>query len=232
MAQIKVIDVNVDVTHHLHALRVAGVESIFAYLNPLGSNEKAITPARARAIRDAGLRLGLVSEGWGDFAHHGISASAGLRDAKHALRMAPTLGVTGEATIYFAVDTDATWGQIISLVIPYFKAIHEHIGGLRVGCYGSGAVCETLLQQQLVERAWLAQSRGWLRSREFALTDKWALKQLMPSHIAGVSCDPNVAQSVVSGTNPVAYEIGDFVPFGAPVAPDTPVASADVPRDT
>ena len=222
MAQIKVIDVNVDVTHHLHALRVAGVESIFAYLNPLGSNEKAITPPRARAIRDAGLRLGLVSEGWGDFAHHGISSSAGKRDALHAVRTAPLLGLNGEATIYFAVDTDATWGQIISLVIPYFKAIHEHIGGLRVGCYGSGAVCETLLQQQLVTHAWLAQSRGWLRSREFALTDKWALRQLMPSHIAGVSCDPNEGRG----------EIGDFVPFGAPVVPDTPVASADVPRAT
>lgn len=208
----KVIDVNVDVTKHLHALKSAGVETIIGYLNPLGQNEKALTPDRVRAIRDAGLRVGLVNEGWGDFAHHGISANAGARDARHALRMAPTLGVTDDAVIYFAVDTDATWGQIISLVIPYFKAIRDNAAGCRIGVYGSGAVCETLLQQQLAEKAWLAQSRGWLRSKEFGLTDKWALRQLMPTSVMNVPCDPNVANG----------EFGDFVPFSqmeaAPVA--------------
>lgn len=203
LAPPKIIDVNVDVTRRLAALKAAGVETLMCYLNPLGSNEKAVTSARARAIRDAGLRLGLVSEGWGDFAHHGISTAAGVRDAKHALRVAPTLGVTDDAVIYFAVDTDATWGQILSLVVPYFKAIRDNAEGCKIGCYGSGAVCETLLQQQLVSHAWLAQSRGWLRSREFALTNKWALKQLMPSHVAGVSCDPNEANG----------DFGDFVPF-------------------
>lgn len=200
----KVIDVNIDVTKHLSALKAAGVETIFGYLNPLGSNEKALTPTRARAIRDAGLRLGLVSEGWGDFAHNGISAAAGKRDAVHALRVAPDLGVTDGAVIYFAVDVDATWGQIISLVIPYFKAIKDNAAGCRIGVYGSGAVCETLLLQQLAEKAWISCSSGWLRTREFKLTDKWALLQHTPGHIAGVPCDPNERQG---------EDIGDFVPF-------------------
>lgn len=208
----KVIDVNVDVTKHLAALKSAGVETIFGYLNPLGQNEKALTPDRVRAIRDAGLRVGLVSEGWGDFAHHGVSAAAGARDARHALRVAPTLGVTDEAVIYFAVDTDATWGQIISLVIPYFKAIRDNAAGCRIGVYGSGAVCETLLQQQLAEKAWLSCSSGWLRSREFAVTEHWALRQHTPTRVAGVPCDPNEANG----------EIGDFIPFSQ--KEDVPVA--------
>ncbi len=202
---VKIIDVSQDVTRHLADLKAAGVETIIGYLNPLGQSGKTLTPARARAIRDAGLRLGLVSEGWGDFAHYGISASAGKRDALHALDMAPKLGVTDEAVIYFAVDVDASWGQIMSLVIPYFGAIRQNVRECPIGCYGSGAVCETLLQQRLVDRAWLAQSRGWLRSREFEASNRWHLRQLLPSHIAGVPCDPNIA---VEGG-----DWGDFVPF-------------------
>lgn len=204
----KIIDVNVDVTKHLGALKAAGVETIIGYLNPLGQNEKAVTPVRAKAIRDAGLRLGLVSEGWGDFAHHGISAAAGKRDAEHVLQFAPKLGVTDDAVIYFACDTDATWGQIMSLVIPYFAAIKRTAPGCHVGIYGSGAVCETLVQQQLVTHTWLAQSMGWLRSREFALSQKWNIKQLLPARVAGVSCDPNIAGA--------ANDIGDFIPFSQP----------------
>lgn len=204
----KVIDVAEDVTAHLAELKRAGVETIFGYLNPLGATSaKAITPLRARAIRDAGLRLGLVSEGWGDFAHRGISAGAGQRDAVHALRVAPTLGVTDSAVIYFAVDTDATWGQIISLVVPYFASLKKAAPECRIGVYGSGAVCETILQQQLAEKAWLAGSSGWLRSREFAVTDKWALKQHVPGKIGTVHCDANEANG----------EIGDFVPFSQAV---------------
>lgn len=213
----KIIDVNVDVTKHLSDLKRAGVETIFGYLNPLGQNEKALTPNRARAIAASGLRLGLVSEGWGDFAHHGISAAAGKRDALHALRIAPTLGVTDEAVVYFAVDQDATWGQIMALVIPYFQAIHANAGGCRIGVYGSGAVCETLLQHQLVEKAWLAQSSGWLRTREFNLSGKWHIKQLLPSRIAGVSCDPNLACD--------AGDIGDFVPFEQAKPSEAPVVA-------
>lgn len=208
----KVIDVNFDVTPHLAALKRAGVQTIFGYLNPLGQNEKALTPARARAIANSGLRLGLVSEGWGDFAHNGISANAGRRDALHALRTAPTLGVTDEAVIYFAVDVDATWGQIFSLVVPYFAAIKSAAGGAKIGVYGSGAVCETVLQQQLATHAWLSCSLGWLRSREFAVSDRWQLKQQLPTRVAGVPCDPNVV-----GAN----DVGDFVPFSQQL--DVPV---------
>lgn len=207
----KIIDVNVALeTHQLEALKSVGVETIFGYLNPLGQTEKALTPARARAIRNAGFRLGLVSEGWGDFAHNGISAAAGKRDALHALKMAPTLGVTDESVIYFAVDTDASWGQIISLVVPYFRAIGDNARGCKIGVYGSGAVCETILQQRLATHAWLSCSSGWLRTKEFALSGKWALRQSVPQKVAGVPCDPNEGRG----------DVGDFVPFsqGVPVA--------------
>jgi len=205
----KIIDLNVEVSDaQAKALYTAGVRTVVGYLNPLGQTSKALTPARVRTLSSAGLRVGLVSEGWGDFAHNGNSANAGVRDARHARGMVPSLGVldVSHVVVYFAVDTDATWGQIISLVIPYFSAINQEFGlfGLKVGVYGSGAVCETLSQQQLVTHTWLAQSMGWLRSREYALERKWNMKQLLPARVCGVPCDPNLAGD--------SADIGDYVP--------------------
>lgn len=199
----KVIDTAENLTSSARSLRASGVESVVRYLNPLGVSSKVIAPSEAKAIAGTGLRLALVSEGWGDFAHNGIAAQSGMRDALHALRDAPKVGAPAGAAIYFAVDTDATWGQIFALVQPYFVALRKGLAGkYRLGVYGSGAVCESLLHNQLVDFTWLAQSMGWLRSSNFALSNKWTLRQLMPQRLAGVACDPNEANGA----------FGDFVP--------------------
>ncbi len=59
--------------------------------------------AEAAAMAAAGMRLGLVNEGWGDFAHGGISAAAGERDATVSLEYARGLGAAQPgAAVYFA----------------------------------------------------------------------------------------------------------------------------------
>jgi hypothetical protein len=200
-----IIDVNIDVTPHLEALAKAGVTGIIGYLNPHGTTSKVITPARARAIAKAGMTLALVSEGWGDFAHGDISAQAGKRDGLAALASLAKLGAQPGACVYFAVDTDASVNQINGLVIPYFKAIQAAFAssGYRVGVYASGAICEATLGNKSADLAWLAAPTGWLGSREFAKSHKWALHQGLPTHVAGIDCDPNE----VNG------DYGAFVPF-------------------
>src|SRR5579863_8465785 len=114
-----IIDTNHDVTPHLPALKAAGVKSVIRYLSPINpKGEKCIKPAEAKAIAAAGLRLALVCEGWGDFAHGGISAGAGQRDGEWCAQYAPTVGASAAACIYFAVDTDASPAQINKLVLP------------------------------------------------------------------------------------------------------------------
>ena len=201
----KVIDTCEDVTSAAVALRSLGVETILGYLNPLGQTYKVVTPARARAIAKAGLRLGLISEGWGDFTHGSFTEVTGVRDAKNALKQAPLLGAPKGITVYFAVDTDATHGQLVVFLLDYFRSIRTTLAGMyNVGVYGSGAVCEALLDAKLADATMLAQSTGWLRSREFALTDRWTLKQLLPIRLAGVLCDPVEVQPGKS--------VGDFEP--------------------
>lgn len=203
----KIIDVNVDPTSHLAMLKAAGVETIIGYLDPIGPrNSKCLTAARVKAIAAAGLRVGLVSEGWGDFAHGAISAGAGDRDGAFALKVAPTLGAPDGACIYFAVDTDASAAQARKLVLPYFAAIRTALTPrLKVGVYGSGAVCAAVLDAGVADHAWLACSMGWTGSRDFLASRRWALRQHLPAKVAGVPCDPNDA----------AGEFGDFVPFAA-----------------
>jgi Domain of unknown function (DUF1906) len=201
-----IIDTTEDVSSAASTLHALGVRTIMGYLNPLGQSGKVVTPTRAKALAAAGLRLGLVSEGWGDFAHGAISATRGASDAVSALRNAPLLGAPYGSIIYFAVDTDANNVQIMTLVVPYLRAIEQTFAGVySSGVYGSGAVCEAALDAGLVKATWLAQSMGWLRSREFALTRKWTLMQGMPMMLDGISCDGNTL-----GTGAV---LGDFVPF-------------------
>lgn len=203
----RIIDVNVDPTPHLGALKATGVETIIGYLDPVGPrNAKSLTPPRVKAIAAAGLRVGLVSEGWGDFAHGAISAGAGERDGTFARKTAPALGAPNEACVYFAVDVDAGAAQLRKLVLPYFVAIKTALAArLKVGVYGSGDVCAAVLDAGLADHAWLACSMGWAGSRDFLISKRWALRQHLPTAVAGVPCDPDDAGG----------EFGDFIPFAA-----------------
>jgi hypothetical protein len=211
-----ILDTNVDTTRHLAALKAAGVTTIIRYLSPINpSGEKCIKPAEAQAIAAAGLRLALVCEGWGDFAHGAISAGAGERDGEWCARYAATVGAPDNAAVYFAVDVDAGAVQIKKLVLPYFASVDAAFKtlapNLRSGAYGSGAVCEAVMGAQLADLAWLSCSLGWSGSRAYLASNKWVLRQHLPATIAGIDCDPDDAN-------------GDFCDF-APFAPASAVAA-------
>ena len=205
-----VIDTNVYTAPHLSALKAAGVKTIIRYLSPINpKGEKCIKPAEAHAIAAAGLRLALVCEGWGDFAHGGISAGAGTRDGEWCAAYAPTVGAPAAAGLFFAVDVDANAAQIRKLVIPYFAAIADAFKAAgrkyRGGVYGSGAVCTAVTAAALAELPWLSCSLGWAGSRAYLAEKRWALAQHPPRLVAGIDCDTNDANG----------DFGDFAPFAA-----------------
>lgn len=199
-----IIDTNIDTTPHLPYLKAAGVTTIIRYLSPINpAGAKCIKPPEAHAIAEIGLRLGLVCEGWGDFAHGGISAGAGARDGAWCAEYAPTIGAPESAAIFYAVDVDANPAQITKLVLPYFAAINQAHSGAAVkfrwGSYGSGAV-NTAVASDL---PWLSCSLGWSGSRAYLAAKKWVLSQHPPHAVAGIDCDANDANG----------DFGDFVPF-------------------
>jgi Rv2525c-like, glycoside hydrolase-like domain len=204
----EIIDTSRDVGPYLTRLKARGVRTVIRYLNPINPRgEKCVKPSEARQIAVAGLRLALVCEGWGDFAHGAISAGAGERDGEWCAAYARTLGAPGAAAIFYAVDVDADDEQIRRLVIPYFEAIAARHGDAAVnyrrGVYGSGKVLTAVTEAGLAELAWLSCSLGWRGSRECVASNKWMLRQHAPTLLCGIDCDPNEANG----------DFGDFVPF-------------------
>lgn len=210
----EIIDTNHDTTRHLAALKAAGIRTVIRYLSPINPHgEKCVKAAEAKAIAAAGLRLGLVCEGWGDFAHGGISAGGGERDGEWCAEYAETVGAPAGACIFYAVDVDASASQIKKLVLPYFTSIKaKHAAAktqYRIGVYGSGNVCDAVLAANLADLSWLSCSMGWGGSRACLAANKWALRQHVPATLCGIDCDPDDANG----------EFGDFVPFAPPQEP-------------
>jgi Domain of unknown function (DUF1906) len=201
-----ILDTSIDTTAHLPALKRAGVKTIIRYLSPIDpGGEKCIKPVEAHAIAAAGLRLALVCEGWGDFAHGGISAGAGGRDGAWCAQYASTVGAPKASAIFYAVDVDASPAQVVKLVLPYFQSLRAAMAshGLRTGAYGSGLVCGRVIAATLAELPWLSCSMGWSGSQAYLGSGRWVLRQHPPQIIAGIDCDPDDANG----------DFGDFVPF-------------------
>lgn len=215
---ISIIDTNQITTPQIGHLQADNIVTVIRYLsaiNPTGA--KCIQPAEARALAGAGIRLGLVHEGWGDFKPHGglfpaISAQAGKRDATFCLNYAPTVGAPKGSCIYFAVDLDASPQQISQYVIPYFAAIEAVFldSGYRIGVYGSGAVCKAIIASEAASLAWLSQSMGWTGSRAYLALKppELVLLQGAVTRLANLDCD----------TDEAFGDFGDFLPFAAPEA--------------
>ena len=204
-----IIDIAEDPTAKLPQLKAAGISTIFGYLSSINpSGGKCLTPSRVRAIAAAGMRVGLVHEGWGGVDGRGISAADGDRDGRYCCVRAAALGAPQGACVYFACDQDFSAAQIATMVIPYFRAIRAAFAGgqFRVGVYGSGAVCAAIIGAGLADLSWEAQSKGWLAYSQW-LT-KANMVQGAEQLAAGLDVDTDVAQG----------DIGDYVPNFAEAA--------------
>ena len=192
------------------ALFAAGIKTVIRYysrdtVHPL----KRLGRDEAEKLAAAGIRLGIVHEGrYGDQAANFVRES-GVADALYARGCdAGTIGQPASSTIYFGVDFDAKPAEIRNRVIPYFQGVADAFAKPTgeptyvVGVYGSGATCKAVLDAELAQRAWLAQSKGWLGYSAFLKSGRWTLSQAMPTTIAGIECDPDTAGE--------GHDIGDF----------------------
>jgi len=201
----------------------AGVQTIIRYYSrDTGIPEKRLTRKEATQFAAAGVRLGIVHE-----AKHGNKISAfsqalGELDGAYAREYGTkTILQPANSAIYFGVDFDASNSEVQNSIIPYFKGVATAFAAAntnsiyRVGVYGSGRTCGALLQANLAEFAWLAQSKGWADYKAFKDAKKWSLLQAMPDKVGEIECDPDTSNG----------EFGDFFLSAAPT-PDA-VATAE-----
>ena len=67
----------------------------------------------------------------------------------------------------------------------YFAGVAAALGGsFRVGVYGAGLCCASLLERKAASCSWLSQSTGFAGSKAFATARRYDLIQALPSTIA------------------------------------------------
>jgi Domain of unknown function (DUF1906) len=70
--------------------------------------------------------------------------------------------------------------DILPFVKHYFTEVNRVLkadGKYRVGGYGSGATCNMLLKNKLVDFCWVAMSTGWPGTKQFLASGRWNLAQ-------------------------------------------------------
>jgi predicted small secreted protein len=89
----------------------------------------------------------------------------------------------------FGKSADALKGaDILPFVKRYFVDVNRVLkadGRYRIGGYGSGATCNMLLKNKLVDFCWLAMSSGWPGSKAFLSSGRWSLAQQLTTFCQG-----------------------------------------------
>ncbi|CAG6392787.1 DUF1906 domain-containing protein [Streptomyces cocklensis] len=165
------------------ALKAAGKRFAARYL----SNDADKNIARAEADDLAQHEVSSVVV-WESTAKRPLAGrAAGISDAQVAQRQATAAGMPSGRPIYFAVDFDATAGQMAT-VMAYLDGAASVLGRARVGVYGGYDTVRAALDGRHATWAW--QTRAWSEGR---WDSRAHMRQGATQTIGGVSCDLNTA---------------------------------------
>jgi hypothetical protein len=190
----------------LDRMKAIGVGTIIRYYD----HEDETLPGKTlrRGERDAilmnGFKIGVV------FQHRNNKFASftlwrGARDAARSLALAAENSQPPGSAIYFGVDGAWNAPSELASIVSYFQEVNARIAGsgYRVGVYGSGLVCNTLLANGLAELCWLAAPTTWPDYHSYYQTRRWRLVQLPTTKCGGRSVDFNL-------TNGIEAEYGQF----------------------
>jgi len=181
-------------TASLKCLAAAGIGFVGRYYSRTTTIPgKKLTRNEALRISQAGLLLFSIYED-GPTQPAYFTTDRGVKDAKGAAAQAGEAGQPGGSAIYFTVDFDAPVQQpaMRKALLAYFSAVRDNAGAYAVGVYGSGAVCQAILDAKLARFAWLANASAWQGFHAFT---GWAIKQEKAKTICTLNADPDLAQA-------------------------------------
>ena len=100
-------------------------------------------------------------------------------DARAALAQARLVSQPKGSAIYFGVDVDVTRSDpLFPSVKNYFDIVRNEIGGAyKIGAYGCGTTCRTLLDAKLIDYTWVSASPGHEGTPDFISSGRWHLFQ-------------------------------------------------------
>jgi hypothetical protein len=185
----------------LNQMQAMGVNTIIRYYD----HEDETLPGKTlrRGERDAilmnGFKMAVVFQHRNDRLAS-FTPLRGHQDAKRALALAAENSQPRGSAIYFGVDGPWKRPYELANIIAYFHEVKARLAstGYRIGVYGSGLVCNTLLANALAELCWLAAPTNWPNYHDYYQTRQWRLVQLPTSQCGGRSVDFNLANGADS----------------------------------
>lgn len=210
-------------TNKISCLKAQGVECIIRYYTRNLNSTKLLRQDEAKRIVSSGLHIAVVYQDTNNELQH-FSKSLGIKAGNAAYAYARNaIGQPEDSAIYFSVDHNFDAADIASHIAPYFEGVNEAFvaagGGqaeYRIGVYGSGLTCKSLLDANLVSLTWLAGAMGWRDSKKFFESNKWNLRQFASEEIL---CGVKVDRDIANTDNP------DFGQFTIYVEPSSDMAS-------
>ena len=152
----KGIDVQVDTTGKGEQLKEIGVEFVGLYLR-----QDRTSAAMCMDLAHHGIkRLSIYEKGYPTSRAYFVAAQGGT-DAARAVAVARLVGMpAGE--IFFCVDYDASVSDL-DAIDAYFVAARKVLSGTGylASIYGSGMVCNHLVNKGLAHSGYLSGSKGW-----------------------------------------------------------------------
>ncbi len=174
------IDTPIDAGPFVAEIKKAELFFVGRYYRNSKSRWPTLSASEAKLLSSAGISLVALWE-WISKPASYFSHLAGTDDGTSAYHQAHAIGQPSGTSIYFAVDFDASPGEIAGPIRQYFGGLHAAFTAAgqgnpayRIGVYGSGAVCTSLLSSDLVQYTWLARSTGW---RGYKAFKNWNIKQ-------------------------------------------------------
>lgn len=187
---------------------------------------KALRTGELERIVSHGLEYFPIFQEYSTALRH-FTPETGALHAQKAQAAAKRLGVPA-TVIYFAVDYDATDPEVTSNILPYFKAVHENLGGgYRVGIYASRNICTRVAQAGYAVASFVSDmSTGFSGNLGFPIPSNWVFDQFHEvSSYRGKWDLDRVAYSGRIGAVGSVDHSGDNpqpdIPYEAPPLPDT-----------
>jgi hypothetical protein len=180
-------------------MREVGVDTIVRYYDHVDETieGKTLRFAERLEIAEAGFEILVV------FQHNNNEIATfrdrrrGAADAARSLALAAEIGQPVGSAIYFGVDgpwrSPADLGDIVRYFSDIRRVFEARGGQYRVGVYGGGLVCRTLLDRKLADHCWLANATSWPGYEEFLASKRWTLRQLLTGKCGDREVDFNLA---------------------------------------
>lgn len=178
-------------------LKNQGVHTVIRYYAS-SQRAKTISANEAKRIVEEGFAILPVYQDHNRLSSD-FSESKGKRAATNAIELfVEPLDQPDDSTILFAVDSDLDKRVIEKEVVAYFRGLKSELArrgrSFRIGAYGSGLTCRTLMDEGLIEVPWLSMSRGFRGTKDFFERNSWMMRQipLDRTHSSGFSYDRNL----------------------------------------